>query len=184
MARSNDVIVGIDPGTRSVGWGAVVVGGSLARAVGAGVLRPNPKLSIPERLCEIRTALDLLFAEFRPTVVVVEEAFSAQNVQSALRIGEGRGVVLASAVGAGALVVQYPPAVAKKAICGHGGAHKTRVAAMVARLLGLARPPEPLDATDALALALTHVLKSSGPVAGSRRSKITERDLAIKAPRG
>ena len=80
-------------------------------------------------------------------------------MQSALRIGEGRGVVLSCASAAGIAVHQYPPAAAKKAIVGNGAAHKTQVAAMVSRRLGLAEAPEPLDASDALALALTHVLR-------------------------
>jgi len=78
-----------------------------------------------------------------------------------LRIGEGRGVIIACAVTAGCEVVQYPPAVAKKTLVGNGGAHKSQVAGMVCRLLGLAEPPQPLDATDALSLALTHVLRRS-----------------------
>jgi crossover junction endodeoxyribonuclease RuvC len=138
---------------------------------------------VPERLGEIRVALDRLFAQYRPAVVVVEEAFAAYNVQSALRIGEGRGVVLACAIACGARVVQYPPAVAKKSIVGHGGAHKTQVARMVARLLGLAEPPKPLDATDALALALTHVVRSTNPVLLARRSKNTQRTVAVRALR-
>jgi crossover junction endodeoxyribonuclease RuvC len=96
-------------------------------------------------------------------LVVVEEAFASRNVQSALRIGEGRGVVLACAAAAGIRIEQVPPAVAKKALVGYGAAHKTQVAAMVARTLNLATPPEPLDATDALALALTHVVRRGRP---------------------
>lgn len=86
-------------------------------------------------------------------------------MQSALRIGEGRGVVISSAVAAGARVVQIPPAVAKKALVGFGAADKSQVAAMVARLLGLEKLPEPMDATDALALALTHAIRSTSPLA-------------------
>jgi len=154
------VVLGIDPGTRVVGYGALAVFPRGPRLLAAGVLRPDPRLAVPERLGAIRAGLDRLFAELRPDVVVVEGAFAWRNPQSALRIGEGRGVVLACAVQAGARVVQYPPAVAKKALIGSGTAHKTQVAAMVARLLSLERAPEPLDATDALALALAHLLRS------------------------
>jgi crossover junction endodeoxyribonuclease RuvC len=168
--------LGIDPGTLRVGWGALRLVQGRWQALGAGVLRPNPALDVPERLGEIRLALDALLAEFKPAIVVVEEAFAALNVQSALRIGEARGVALACAAACQAEVVQLPPAVAKKTLVGHGAAHKTQVAAMVARLLGLARPPEPLDATDALALALTVALRARSPLA--RTSQSTRRTPA------
>lgn len=153
------IVLGIDPGTRVVGYGAVGIGAKGPVLLGAGVIRTPAKASIPERLGVIRIELDRMLAQLRPGIVVVEEAFASRNVQSALRIGEGRGVVLACAAAAGIRVIQVPPAVAKKALVGHGGAHKVQVAAMVARTLNLATPPEPLDATDALALALTHVLR-------------------------
>ena len=130
--------------------------------VGADVLRVPAKLDLPGRLGAIRGALDRLIADLRPAVVVIEEAFASRNPQSALRIGEGRGVVIACAAVAGCVVWQYPPAVPKKALVGNGAAHKSQVASMVARLLGLAEPPRPLDATDALSLALTHALRCKG----------------------
>lgn len=156
-------VLGVDPGTRVVGFGAVRLTADGPQLVGAGVLRPSASADVPVRLAEIRAALDRLLGELRPEVVVVEQAFAARNVQSALRIGEGRGVVLSCAAAAGAQVVQVAPAAAKKALVGNGQAHKSQVAAMVARMLGLQRPPEPLDATDALALALTHVVRGTRP---------------------
>ena len=155
------LVLGIDPGTRVVGYGAVRLGGRRPRCVAAGVLRPRA-LAVPERLGEIAVALERLLEELAPQVVVIEEAFAARNVQSALRIGEGRGVALAIAARFGARIVQVPPAVAKKAIVGHGGAAKEQVAAMVARILGLSAPPEPADVTDALALALTFAMRPAG----------------------
>jgi crossover junction endodeoxyribonuclease RuvC len=152
-------LLGIDPGTRATGFGAVRLSGGAARLVGAGVIRTSSRADAATRLGELGLGLERILAELRPEVVVVERAFASRNVASALRIGEVRGVVLASAVRAGARVVELPPAVAKKALVGNGQAHKTQVAAMVARLLGLAAPPEPLDATDALALALAHHLR-------------------------
>jgi len=115
---------------------------------------------VPARLAQILVEFEELLREVRPDVVVVEQAFAARNLQSALRIGEGRGVILAAAARYGSRIVQFAPAVAKKALVGHGAADKTQVAAMVAGTLGLAVAPEPLDATDALALALAHVLRS------------------------
>lgn len=151
------VVLGIDPGTRVVGYGAVVDAPRGPKLYACGALRAGVKDDVPLRLAFLRRELDLLIAKLQPNVVVVEQAFAARNVQSALRIGEGRGVVLACAAASGARIEQYPPAVAKKALVGSGAADKTQVAWMVAQLLGLAQAPEPLDATDALALALAYV---------------------------
>ena len=153
------VILGIDPGTRVVGWGALILNEQGMRFAGTGALRLARGRGLPERLGELRLAVDRLIAELAPAIVVIEEAFASRNPQSALRIGEGRGVIVASAAVAGCEVVQYPPAVPKKTLVGNGAAHKSQVAGMVCRLLGLDEPPKPLDATDALSLALTHVLR-------------------------
>ena len=159
LAAPAIVILGIDPGTRVVGWGAIELTPRGPRMLSAGVIRAMSD-DLPERLGLIRRELDRLIALYRPNVVAVEEAFAHKNIQSALRIGEARGVVLSCASAVGVAVHQYPPAAAKKALVGNGAAHKSQVAAMVARRLGLAEVPKPLDASDALALALTHVLRS------------------------
>lgn len=155
------IVLGIDPGTRVVGYGAIVARPRGPRLLACGALRADRNLSVPERLGWILDELDRLLLVLKPTVVVVEQAFAARNVQSALRIGEGRGVVLACAAAFGAMIEQFAPAVAKKALIGNGAADKTQVAWMVGQLLGLEKPPEPLDATDALALALAQILRAS-----------------------
>ncbi len=174
------VILGIDPGTRVVGWGAIELTARGPRLLAAGVLRAgNGELA--GRLGLIRRELDRLIATWRPTAMAVEDAFAHKNIQSALRIGEGRGVVLSCAAAAGVSVHQYSPASAKKALVGHGAAHKSQVAAMVARRLELAKAPEPLDATDALALALTHLDRSQGLQAASLLGRVRR---ALGPPRG
>jgi crossover junction endodeoxyribonuclease RuvC len=150
-------VLGIDPGTLVVGYGAIEVSTLGPRLVESGVLRPQRRASPAQRLGEIQTGLTFLLRKIRPQIVVVERAFAARNAQSALRIGEGRGVALACASAFGAEVVEISPAAAKKALVGHGAADKTQVAAMAAVVLGLRQPPLPLDASDALALALTQV---------------------------
>jgi crossover junction endodeoxyribonuclease RuvC len=149
------VVLGIDPGTRNLGYGAIVLGARGPRLLAAGVVRATSD-DVPARLGHMRRELDRLFERLAPDVIVVEQAFAARNVQSALRIGEGRGVVLCCAAQLGALIVQYAPAVAKKALVGSGGADKTQVARMVEHLLGRKSADLPLDASDALALALCH----------------------------
>jgi crossover junction endodeoxyribonuclease RuvC len=156
------VVLGIDPGTLVVGYGAVEATARGPRLLAAGVLRPRRRAGVPERLGEIQEQLTRLLERVRPTVVVVERAFASLNIQSALRIGEGRGVALACAAAFGAEVVEMPPAVAKKALVGHGAADKSQVAKMAAAVLGLRELPQPYDASDALALALAHLQNRVG----------------------
>ena len=160
------IVLGIDPGSRVLGYGALVLGREGPRLLACGILRTSGQVAGAGRLGDLRQQLDGLFERLRPRHVVVEEAFAALNVQSALRIGEARGVVLAGAVCSGAEVSQYPPAVAKRALVGNGRADKHQVARMVAHELGQAELAVPLDATDALALALTFVYKQGAPRVG------------------
>lgn len=156
---ASPVVLGIDPGTRIVGFGAVEAHRDGPRLLDAGSIRAGTLASVPERLAEIQARIVELLERIRPDVVVVERAFAARNVQSALRIGEGRGVALACAAAFGAEVVELAPAVAKKALVGHGAADKSQVARMVAAVLRLREPPDSEDATDALALALSHLFQ-------------------------
>ena len=151
------IVLGIDPGTRVVGYGALIHHTDGPRLLAAGVLRGGRSSEVPTRLGALRQQLDMLLVRLKPKVVVVEHAYTAVNMQSALRVGEGRGVALAAAAVHGAKVVQYQASEAKKSLVGDGSAKKDRVAKMVAAELRLDAAPEPLDATDALALALTYV---------------------------
>ncbi len=153
------IVLGIDPGTVVLGYGALVLRPEGPRLLAAGVLRATRTAPVPTRLGHLRLGLDDLIRRLKPTVVALEEAFAASNVQSALRIGEARGLVLGCAACSGAEIEQYPPAVAKKTLTGSGSAGKEQVARMVAHELGLTEIPRPLDATDALAIALTAVHK-------------------------
>lgn len=153
------IVLGIDPGTRVVGYGAVVVHASGPKLLTAGVVRLSAAKGVPERLAAIHERLSRLMQELRPQVVVVERAFAAKNIASALRIGEGRGLALACAASCGASVVEMAPRAAKKRVVGSGDADKEQVAHMVKRALGREDIDVPLDATDALALALAHVAR-------------------------
>jgi len=154
------IVLGIDPGTLVTGYGALVMRPNGPVLLASGVMRLPKKEAMPVRLAYLQSELEGLMERLKPDVVVVEEAFAARNVQSALRIGEGRGVVLATAIRARASVVQFPPAVAKKAVVGNGRADKSQIARMVAADLKLDTLPETLDASDALALALAYVRRS------------------------
>ena len=159
------LVLGIDPGTRIVGYGAVRKRGSQFELVEAGTIHTAARRDLPERLGIILGELQELVATLEPAVVVVESAFAGKNVHSALRLGEARGLALASAARSGARIVEMAPASAKQALTGNGRAEKAQVAAMVGRYLGLTGPAGPLDATDALALALAHLLALDSPLA-------------------
>lgn len=153
------IVLGFDPGTLVAGYGAVVVAPDGPRVLLCGVIRAPKNLGVPARLALIRRVAEEVLVACRPTVVVVESVFAARNVRSALRIGEGRGVILACAASFGAEVVECSPASAKKAVVGNGQASKAQVAAMVRAQVASADFDLPLDATDALALALYQVKK-------------------------
>lgn len=154
LERDPLVVLGIDPGTYVLGFG--VVGRTSGRLVEVdhGVFRPPASAPIGARLRHLKEGLERVLAHHRPHVVALEEAFVQRNVQSALRIGEARAVVLLAAAEHDIPLVQYPTATVKKSVCGHGGAGKPAVQELVSRHLGLAAPPSPHDAADALALAL------------------------------
>jgi crossover junction endodeoxyribonuclease RuvC len=147
-------VLGVDPGTRVVGWGVVDRRGNALRAAAWGVLRAPASLPVPERLRLLHEGLRALLEEHRPDRVAVEEAFFGKGARAALALGEGRGAALLAAALAGIPVLQYPPATVKKAVTGRGGAAKEQVGAMVRAILGLREIPSPADAADALAVAV------------------------------
>ena len=149
-------VLGIDPGLTRCGYGAVVREAGRLRAVAAGVLRTEPGADVADRLADLQVGLRGLLVELQPDVVAVERLFFQANVRTAMSVGQASGVVLAEASAHGCAVVQYSPNEIKSAVTGTGGAGKEQVQRMVQALLGLASPPKPPDAADALALALTH----------------------------
>jgi len=183
-ASLRPIILGIDPGTLVVGFGAVVDHPEGPRFLGAGAIRADRTSSVPERLGQIQARIAEVLVRFRPGVVVVERAFASRNVQSALRIGEGRGVALACAAAFGAEVIELAPAAAKRALVGHGAADKSQVARMVAAVLRLSDPPGSLDATDALALALAHLFQRVDSRPDGRQSRGAARGGGFARPRG
>jgi crossover junction endodeoxyribonuclease RuvC len=156
-------VVGVDPGSLRTGWGVVEVGPSRAIShVDNGVIVTGEALPLAQRLCVISRRLGEVLAEFRPAVASVETAYHAKNARSALVLGQARGVAVVVCALAGLEVVEYGPMQVKQAVTGNGRASKESVQAMVAVLLGL-REVAQQDASDALAMALTHVLTGAGP---------------------
>ncbi len=154
-------VLGIDPGTRVVGLGIVDREGSRLSVVAWRTVAPGRmKGDVPSRLRVIHEGIAAVIAEFSPDAVAIEEAYYGKSVQSALRIGEGRGVALLAAAQAGVAIEQYPPATVKKAVTGSGNAHKSQVGHMVKVLLCIADEVQE-DAADALAVAICHLNRAS-----------------------
>jgi crossover junction endodeoxyribonuclease RuvC len=147
------IILGVDPGTAALGYGILERNGAL-RAVDHGCLVTSPDRALPVRLLELHAGLVELIELHRPDVMAVERVYFSRNVQTALAVGHARGVVLLAAAQAGLPVREATPSEVKAAVAGHGAAGKPEVARMVQRILGLAEPPTPDDAADALAVAI------------------------------
>jgi len=149
-------ILGIDPGTRVVGYGIIETAGSRIAPVTFGVVRARPGDSYAVRLRRIFEGLTRIVREYRPDEAAIEEAFYGKSVSAALRMGEGRGVAIVAAALQDLPLWQYSPAEVKKSVVGSGRAHKVQIQEMVRMLLGLPEVPEPQDAADALAVAICH----------------------------
>jgi crossover junction endodeoxyribonuclease RuvC len=148
------IILGIDPGTAALGFGIVERSGGRLRAVDYGCLVTSPDLSMPERLLAIHGLLDDLLALHEPAVVAVERLFFSRNAQTAIGVGQARGVVLLAAAQHGTPVREATPNEVKSAIAGYGAADKAQVQRMVQLVLGMSELPRPDDAADALAVAV------------------------------
>ena len=154
-------IVGIDPGSERTGYGCVETDGRRHRLVTCGAITAAAGDTFPIRLSRIHRELATVLAKTRPDCVAVESVFHAVNARSALKLGHARGVVLLAAVEAGCEIVEYTPAEVKRAVVGYGRAEKRQVQHMIKLLLGLAQPPSPYDASDALAVAICHLHSES-----------------------
>jgi crossover junction endodeoxyribonuclease RuvC len=148
------IAIGIDPGTRNLGWGVVRSAGNRLVHVEHGVIRTKADSSLSSRLLTIGDALDEVIARFKPGIASVEGMFFEKNAQSAAKLGHARGVVLLCLERQGVPVHEHAPARVKRTLTGKGRAEKSQVARMVMAILSLEETP-PLDASDALAMAIT-----------------------------
>ena len=148
------IILGIDPGTAALGYGVVERIGGRLRAIDHGCLVTSPDLPMPERLLAIHGLLDDLLSLHEPAIVAVERLFFSRNAQTAMAVGQARGVVLLAAAQHLKPVREATPNEVKSAIAGYGAADKEQVQRMVQLVLGMAELPRPDDAADALAIAV------------------------------
>lgn len=153
-------VLGIDPGTAITGYGIVEEEAGGIRALAFGAIRTRPDRPLAARLQLIYRAVRRLARKWQPTAAAVEELFFGSNVRTALSVGQARGVVLLALADAGLEVIEYTPLMVKQAVTGYGGADKVQMQEMVRLLLGLAEPPCPDDAADALAVAICHLHSS------------------------
>lgn len=149
------LILGLDPGLGTTGWGLIRAEGNRLSHVANGRLKTDPQVPLPRRLAHLDAMLTALIADRVPQAAAVEEVFVNANPQSTLKLGQARGVVLAATARTGLDVGEYAARLVKKAVVGVGNAEKAQVHAMVARLLPGTKIDGP-DAADALAVAICH----------------------------
>ena len=153
-------ILGIDPGTATMGWGVIRQEGSRLRYVQHGAITTPSDWEMPRRLGRLFDGVTELVRGYRPETVAVEELFFNTNVTTAVTVGQARGVTLLAAYRAGMEVSEYTPLQVKQTITSYGRADKRQVQEMVRALLNLREIPRPDDAADGLALAITHAFTS------------------------
>ena len=172
-------VLGVDPGTAALGYGIVEGTGDRLRSVDYGCFETSPDLDLPTRLMAIHRFLGDLFALHQPDLVAIERLFFSRNAQTAIAVGQARGVILLSAAEAGVPVREATPSEIKSAVAGHGAADKTQIAKMVQVSLGLAETPKPDDAADALAACIWAATRERAGEAAARSSVL---DRAAVAP--
>ena len=155
------IVLGIDPGLATLGWGVVDAQSGRQRMVAYGCILTTPKQRLPERLLQIREEMHALLMLYKPDEIAFEELFFAKNVTTAFTVGAARGVSIAECAAYTPILFEYTPMQVKQAVAGYGGADKAQVQQMVKLLLHMDHIPKPDDAADALAIALTHA--ATGP---------------------
>lgn len=150
------IVLGVDPGAGTTGYGVVARSGGAVSLVECGVIRTDPNTALPRRLKEIFDGISDVLARHKVDVVAVEGVFYGKNARTTVILGHARGAVLLAATMRELEVAEYSPAEIKNAITGTGRATKEQVQFMVQRLLRLKEPPRPNDAADGVAVALCH----------------------------
>ena len=149
-------VLGIDPGSETLGWGVVEGSGLKFSLVDYGTVRSNPRQAFSKRLHNVYRGVEEIFERYRPELLSIEEAFYAVNVGVALKLGQVRGVMLLLAEQRGVEIAEYSPRLIKQTVVGYGNAEKHQVQEMVRLLLKMKTAPTPHDAADALAIAICH----------------------------
>lgn len=149
-------VLGIDPGSETLGWGVVEGSGLKYSLVDYGTVKSSPREKFSKRLLKIYDGVSEVIERFKPDAISVEEAFYAVNVNVALKLGQVRGVVLVLGEKNNLEIGEYAPRLIKQTVVGYGNAEKHQVQEMVKLLLRMKTVPQPHDAADALAIAICH----------------------------
>ena len=150
------IILGIDPGLATVGYGVIESENGKTKPIDYGVILTPKDASLPDRLIMIESSIIKLIEKFSPSEIAMEELFFNNNQKTAIMVAEARGVTLLTCKKYCSALFEYTPLQIKQALTGYGRADKHQIQEMVTRLLGLKKIPRHDDAADALAVALTH----------------------------
>jgi crossover junction endodeoxyribonuclease RuvC len=174
---NRETILGVDPGSLTTGWGLVELEGNQLRHLANGIITASAALGQAERLRQIHCGIEDVIKQYRPGAVSLEKVFLAHNAQSALKLGQARGMAMLAAAENRIAVVEYSATEIKVAVVGYGHASKEQIQKMVSALLGL-RGALRADAADALAAAICHVHRRTyqARTAVSRGAKASWRD--------
>jgi crossover junction endodeoxyribonuclease RuvC len=151
------IVIGIDPGLATVGFGVIRKEDDGITPVSYGCIRTSAEKQTPERLLEIHNEVSALFEKYNPGAVAVERLFFNKNVTNAMSVSEARGVIFLAAQQKNIPLFEYTPNQIKQAITGSGRADKKQMQEMIKRLLNLDELPQPDDAADGLSIALCHI---------------------------
>ncbi|MDH4207787.1 MAG: crossover junction endodeoxyribonuclease RuvC [Anaerolineae bacterium] len=154
------LVLGIDPGTATTGWGLVSREDDTLTLVAYGTVSTSSDEALPQRLQTIYRELTEIVAHHQPGAVAVERLFFNKNARTAMAVGQARGVALLAVADAGVPFHEYTPLEVKQSVCGYGRASKEQIQKLVQILLGLDSIPQPDDAADALAVAICHLHSS------------------------
>lgn len=150
-------VLGIDPGTVVLGYGAIDGGEEGITLVDCGVLSLSRRIPIEKRLCSLYQQLNQVIDRYQPDEVAIEEPFVARNVRTALAVGRAQAIAILAVANRGVPLYRYSPAQVKQQVTNYGGSTKEQVQEMVRIQLGLSQFSEPGDAADALAIAICHL---------------------------
>lgn len=150
------IILGIDPGLATVGWGIIESVRGQIRPIAYGAITTPARTDIEARLLMIQNDIEALISKYKPDEMAIEELFFNTNITTGIAVAEARGVILCTAHRLGVKISEYTPLQVKQAVVGYGKAEKRQVIAMVTSLLKLKEPPKPDDTADAVAIAICH----------------------------
>ncbi len=151
------IIIGIDPGLVNTGYGIISIKNEIPSLIDFGIIAPNPKDSVPERIFTIFTDVCHLIEKYNPNIFSIEDVFYSRNFKSAMLLGQARAAAILAASKYKISIFEYSAKKVKQSITGNGNADKTQVQYMVTKILNIKNNSIPLDASDALAIGMCHL---------------------------